>query len=328
MNFDKCFAWVPLLGIVMSENEMLFRMYSPSVVNNSWKIAEINVMKCNITAENFQRLLHIMVKWTEHCARFLCSLSFVKSSDQRINPHLLLHRNCNVTEFGSKIFKAYDYRRISARSSVIQDNRCDNSLYRMSDLKSFELAVDWTSSDDQEDTLQIISYNKVPGVHRPSVVGHMILILRKIAQLHANDIVHGDLRFANIVFSDSSDAAVEAVSTIIDFDYSGKAGEKVYPRTFNLNIRDGFRHSGVRELELLHTEHDIAALQWMWAQYRPKNAELRETWSSCMSALMEENGLLDVAAHLEAHKAEELEPVDNNMEFNIRVKGTGSSGIK
>ena len=156
----------------------------------------------------------------------------------------------------------------------------------------------------------------------------MILVLRKIAQLHAGDIVHGDLRFANIVFSDSSDAAVEVVSTIIDFDYSGKADKKVYPEAFNINIRDGFRHSGVRALELLRTEHDIAALQWMWAQYRPRNIELRETWSSCVDALMEENGLLDVAARLEEHKFEELEPVGTNMEFKMSIKGTGSPGIK
>lgn len=35
MDFDKFFTWVPLLGIVMSENEMLFRLYGAEYLEDS-----------------------------------------------------------------------------------------------------------------------------------------------------------------------------------------------------------------------------------------------------------------------------------------------------
>jgi serine/threonine protein kinase len=144
-------------------------------------------------------------------------------------------------------------------------------------------------------------------------VGHLILVMRKTAQLHAEGIVHGDLRFSNIVFSEANDAAV--ASTIIDFDHSGLAGEKIYPPRFNPDITDGFRHAGARAYEFLRPEHDIAALQWMCAQYRPKNVDLRETWSSCVNELLD--GILDVPDRLLVHEFEELEPVDKNMVVSV-----------
>ena len=96
-------------------------------------------------------------------------------------------------------------------------------MYSKSDLTSIELVVDWASSSDPEDKLQIISYDAVPGVHSPSVIGHFTRLLKKIAQLHQQGIVHGDLRFSNVVFSEPSDDKDDADgslinSTIIDFD--------------------------------------------------------------------------------------------------------------
>jgi hypothetical protein len=322
MDFDKTRVWVPLLGIVMSESEMLFRLYSLSVVKRKWRIAEVDVMRCPVSAVNFQRLLHIMVGWTVHCTQFLCSSSAV-TPPFTLNDHLLLRKHSNVVMLGNKMFKSYDYREISRRSYVHASYRRDPGLYRRSDLVT-ELAVNWASDSNSQDSLQIISYDLVPGVHCPSFVGHLVLVLRTTAGLHAEGIVHGDLRFSNIVFSRASDAVV--ASTIIDFDLSGPAGEKIYPPRFNRDIADGFRHAEASAHELLRPEHDIAALQWMCAQFRPKNVDLRDTWSSCVSDLFD--GMLGVADRLTAYESEELEPVDKNMVVGAGTKGTGSPDTK
>eukprot|EP01039_Chlorochromonas_danica_P003747 gene3747-4096_t len=321
MDFDKFLTWVPLLGIVMSENEMLFRLYSPSVVENKWKIAEVDVMRCAVSTKSIERLLHIMVEWTVQCTQFLCSPT---AASPMKNDHLLLRKHCNVVMLGKKIFKSFDYREISQRSYVHATHRRDSVHYHKSDLAGMELVVDWTSDSNPQDSLQIISYDLVPGVHYPSIVGHLILVMRKMAQLHSEGIVHGDLRFSNIVFSDASDATV--ASTIIDFDHSGLADEKIYPPRFNPDITDGFRHAGARANEFLRPEHDIAALQWMCAQYRPKNVDLRETWSSCVSELVD--GILGVADRLAAHQFEALEPVDKSMVVSVGIRGTGSPDTK
>lgn len=321
MKFDEFLTWVPLLGIVMSESEMLFRLYSPTLVENEWKIAEVDVLRSAVSTENIERLLHIMAGWTVYCKQFLCS-SFAASPSPSINGHLLLHRHRNVVMLGNKVFKSFDYRTISNRSCVHAIDRRDPMHYlSQNDLTDIELVVSWTSQRNPQDSLQIIAYNKVPGVHCPSFVGHLTQVMCRIAQLHASHIVHGDLRFSNIVFSEASDAAVK--STIIDFDYSGPAGEKLYPVRFNPDINDGFRHAEARACELLQPKHDIAALHWMCAQYHPKNVELRETWSWRVSELLFDD-ILNVANSLTAHVSEELEPVDENMVISMGIKGTGS----
>jgi len=318
MDFEETLIWVPLLGILMSEHEMEVTVYSPSMVYSeskySWKIAEVEVMKCSIvSSESFYRLLHIMVGWTKYCSEFLCSPFAqppIKSSNpfQNLNDRLLLRKHSNVVMLGNKMFKCYDYRYISKeRSNIEWSQRRNPEMYKESALTGIDLVVNWVSSINAADSLQIISYDMVSGVHYPSCIGHMIQVLRQMARLHAKRIVHGDLRFSNIVFSMATDAAVS--STIIDFDYSGREGEKAYPEGFNLNIVDGLRHTDVQPKKLLNREHDIAAVQWMWAQYRPKKVELRDMWSSCLDELID---LLNIVGRLEPHDSEELELVGEN----------------
>jgi hypothetical protein len=137
MDFEKKRTWVPLLGITMSENEMLFRIYSPSVVDNKWKIAEVDVMRCAVSCENLKRLLHIMAGWTVHCTGFLCSASAVTAPGS-LNSHLLLRKHSNIVLLGNKMFKCFDYREISERSYVHLAHRRDPAMYSKSDLTGIE----------------------------------------------------------------------------------------------------------------------------------------------------------------------------------------------
>lgn len=319
MDIYNLRTWVPLLGVVMSENEMLFRLYAPSVVDSKWKIAEFDVLRCPISHENMLRLLHIMVGWTKKCVEFLCSPAATPHPPS-LNTAVVLHEHCNVVALDNKIYKSYDYRRISGRSYVDPTHRRCPDQYFDNGLAGVMRVVHWISPSNPHDNLQIIAYDLVPGVHRPAVVGHMMQLITKTAQLHEKGIVHGDLRFSNIVFSEASSATVE--STIIDFDYSGPAGEKAYPPRFNPNVKDGCRHAEACAFALLHLKHDVASLQWMCEQYHPKNVDLRAWWSSCVSELLV-GSLREVAVRLVEHELEELEQVDKNMGVYIG-RGTGS----
>ena len=54
-------------------------------------------------------------------------------------------------------------------------------------------------------------------------IQHIVELASQVWRLHTDHFVHGDLRLPNIIFSE--DAAV----TLIDFEWSGKAGEAVFP---------------------------------------------------------------------------------------------------
>ena len=326
MEADERNFWMPLLGIIMSETEMRFRVYSPSLVSNKWKIAEVDIMACSMPTENLQRLMHVMVGWTEYCFKLL----FAKEGRQHVsNKYLALrkHSNTAIDKEVGKVYKCFDYRIISQRLHVTPSDRRDPVQYFNSDLRNVTMEVDWTSSVNSEDSLQIISYDLVPGVHYPSFVGHFTQVLKKLIQLHegsSSSIVHGDLRFSNIVFSEPGEDR-PVVSTIIDFDYSGLAGEKAYPPRFNTSINDGFRHPDARPKELLQVSHDIAAVHWMFEQYRPAREELRRTWSSALQDLISR----DIHAAVESlipYEKEELVAINvtSEREITSRMVDSGS----
>jgi hypothetical protein len=326
MKFSEIGTWVPLFGIIMSENDILFRIYSPSLVGSQWKIAEIDVMTCPVSNEGIMRLVHVMVGWTKHCREFLCSPSAKPVGLPSINSDLLLRKRCNIVMIGNKMFKSFDYRDISRRSYVDPSHRRDPAEYRTSDLAGVELIVNWTNSSDPYDRLQILSYDAALGTHRPSVLGHFTKLLKKLLLMHPQGIVHGDLRFSNVIFSEiHSDSP--PVSTIIDFDYSGLAGERVYPPHFNLIIDDGARHPDARPNEFLRLEHDIAAVKWMCEQYQPRKEELRSLWLSCILEL--EQDMQAAIEQLEGYESEPLEPVTRaDSVVAILVASTADGGLK
>jgi hypothetical protein len=156
----------------------------------------------------------------------------------------------------------------------------------------------------------------------PCNVGHLTAFIAELAEIHRKGIVHGDIRFSNVVFfkSDAEDSPSSSSSSsssrpsssssassgarIIDFDLNGRAGEKVYPSGFNLQINDGKR---LKDLSLLQFEHDIYAAAWMMQQYRPKAAHLHESWTQAVDFSM--NSLQEFIYMTSKFATEELEAV-------------------
>jgi tRNA A-37 threonylcarbamoyl transferase component Bud32 len=106
------------------------------------------------------------------------------------------------------------------------DDRRKPDCYLTSDLNA-ELIVNWNNPLNFKETLAIVKYPYVVGSHQPSTVKHFDMLIKKICGLHIEGIVHGDLRFANVVFG-------EMQCVLLDYDYSGK--NRTYPPKFNLVI--------------------------------------------------------------------------------------------
>ena len=344
MKVTESGNWVPLLGIIMSEDEMLFRLYSPSLVGNKWKIAEVDIMRCSVSTGSIRRLLHVMVGWAVHCAEFLSTVPNNTLSASCLEEKLTLQKGRNVLIWGNKIFKCFDYREICDRN--YDDARCDRRdphMYARSDLSGLSFVVDWTNHKNSMDNLQIISYDMVQGSHCPCYIGHFTEVFKKLLQLHTDDIVHGDLRFSNIVFSAmpehtsfassgeddtdqsiASQSAVSMASTIIDFDHTGIDGQKTYPSRFNLNIDDGRRHAEALPNSFLRKKHDIFAVQWMCLQYQPKKDRLKKKWIKYVAKLS--SNIQCVIDKFAQYLHEDLEPVDEIAIYSD-INDTGSPHI-
>ena len=111
------------------------------------------------------------------------------------------------------VWKIYDYRR---RTVAAQDQRSPvHSLTYIPDC-----AVVCKSTD-----LVVIRYPYLEGTHQPRSVAQWITLICCVQRLHKDGIVHGDLRFSNVVFG-SRDEMV----TVIDYDFAGEVAQKTYHR--------------------------------------------------------------------------------------------------
>jgi serine/threonine protein kinase len=190
--------------------------------------------------------------------------------------------------------------------------------------------------------LIIISYPYIEGSHTPETVGHLADICHFLRSMHEMSIAHGDIRLHNMVFkplsllsssaSSSASSASSSVSSaaaaasssaassstssseqhfscnlssqLIDFDFSGQAGVKLYPAGYNRDIDDGDRHLDANAHSPLHLSHDLFSLGRIFAFYRPINADshVQQLWSNATETLLEseDNALTRVIEMLDS----------------------------
>lgn len=112
---------VPLLGVIMNYYQIDLKVYAMTVVDNEYKIGEINIGSFSFTQiKDCYRLLHIMYGWITECTKLLME------SEQL----LIFRKNCNVLILNEKVYKCYDYRSISNNKSNTppQERRCSDFL--------------------------------------------------------------------------------------------------------------------------------------------------------------------------------------------------------
>jgi serine/threonine protein kinase len=93
----------------------------------------------------------------------------------------------------------------------------------------------WTQSPKKQ--LLVIATPFRKGRHFAQRPNDFLPIIEHLEMLHRAGYVHGDIRAFNTVFPEEEGDQ----GCLIDFDYSGKAGEVVYPKGYNRNLDDGER---------------------------------------------------------------------------------------
>jgi hypothetical protein len=269
---------IPLLGIIMSKNQILYRLYHPSIVNYQQKIAEIDILwSTEVNHSAIYRMLHMIAKWSDHCTQFLM--------EKRDFPVLANPKTNVLISDDGWVYKTFDYRSSPWRPASVPAESRRSSKYYLDSSIAHEMGLEGVESwrdplldgsemkSEQESNFSLLRYRKIDGSHTPKVVGHLTQLLDKVKLLHARGLVHGDIRLANILFSGTIDCAA---TVLIDFDMSGKCGEKKYLPGFQ-EVFDGLRHNDAVEGNFLDYSHDLAAVVWIFEHFPPVNKD-RADW--------------------------------------------------
>jgi serine/threonine protein kinase len=269
---------IPVLGIIMSKNQILYRLYHPSIVNCQKQIAEVDILwTTEVNSSGISRMIHMIANWSDYCTKFLKEKNgFPVNADPKTN--------VLITDDGW-VYKIFDYRSNPWRpTSVPAEHQRSPEYYLDSSIAcdmGLECIESWRETlshgsemkSEVESNFTLLRYRKIDGSHTPKVVGHLIQLLTKVELLHARGLVHGDIRLANILFSGTIECAC---TVLIDFDTSGKCGEKRYLPGFQ-KVFDGLRHKDALEGHSLQYAHDLAAVVWIFEQFLPVN-EARSNW--------------------------------------------------
>jgi len=195
---------VHLLGISLGTETYSAWMYS----KEGTSVNAVNLC-LNASLSKAQAQLPVLSNLESWCHAVARSLADVLEDNPAVVPRLspaeprvaLNHHACRL---GSRVFKVYDYRHRSSPVGV-ESRRCP---YFYRDLPGFR-------DEHCECNFQLISYEYQDGEHVPRNVGNVISVLQAVHKLHQRGIVHGDLRWSNVVIP-----TVGGAAGIIDFDFS------------------------------------------------------------------------------------------------------------
>jgi hypothetical protein len=197
----------------------------------------------------------------------------------------LPHGN-NVRVRADRVLKLFDYRPALRRMQVVpaEHRRSPEFAEVHGGLVGFERLV---SAQD----FDLISYDYVAGDHTLRHTDEVVSLLGKVQTLHKKNLVYGDVHLSNILFDKESKTA-----QLIDFDFSGAAGEKMYPPGW-LKIDDGKRHPDAVAGALLQTCHDTFSIAAVLRFFEPTE-EAKEGWAAGLELLEKD----DLAAALDSFK--------------------------
>ena len=112
---------------------------------------------------------------------------------------------------------------------------------------------------------RLLQYPRLEGTWTPTFGGHLRAAVVALRAVHKRDIVHGDIRLCNFVFSTSDD---EHRAHLIDFDLSRPAGS-AYPAELRA-VSDTRRHPvAANRNGAMHASHDCFSLRFLLRQFKP-----------------------------------------------------------
>jgi hypothetical protein len=173
--------------------------------------------------------------------------------------------------------KVYDQRDRPA------EERCRRALFTLRYVPGAESMGRLPVNDGQVDATPTTSLVEV--ITYPFLLGSVCVeklslrqlqaLARQLGVLHADRVVHGDMRWANVVVLDEAYDGEKRLVQIIDLDYAAEVGEnRCYPATYTTSgLIDTKRHNALQDVDPsqvpLRLEHDVYSLIAMFMLYKP-----------------------------------------------------------
>jgi hypothetical protein len=247
--------WVPLLGVIISTKEISFRLYFVTETDGKQQVADIPFLKmirsdhtdrAAFESHRLHRLVQVLSDWTVLFQQFLSRSASLPLPIETLLP-VPSQNHCFI---GNVVYKAFDYRHRQRQDAWRRTSDVYLSIGESLGLSNVKSVIDLPD-------FKLISYSFISGTHQPQVVAHLTQLFEKLQLLHANGLAHGDIRLSNLIFTDHPQ------TFIIDFDFSGEIGQRVYPSGYNREIGDGERHPNAQPDCLLLAEHDTFSALWI-----------------------------------------------------------------
>ena len=222
---------LPILGALMSPLKFKLFAFYPTAKE---KMAAVPIVELDLDT-NFHKLVILLGEWNQS------TCSALTNPDIQVPDQTFIKGNVRIKD--GKVLKCFDYRKVSNKNSVLQvDRRVPLQPYAW---RPFEHVLDFKNPVTVDDSLVIVSYDKIVGNHQPTHVKHLLDLFLRVLDLHCMDIVHGDIRLANVIFktepilpssssssssssspssssSSSSSPSATLSCELIDFDFSGQ----------------------------------------------------------------------------------------------------------
>jgi hypothetical protein len=252
-------------GIVRLQGQVELRAYYGAMSEKDTQITADVLLFRDSIENGLGTVLHALYQWGATIHNLAEAVDW---KGREASPNLVFH--------DKYVYKLYDYRyRVT---EVADEDRRSSALPAL----LIEGAKIVASTKD----FSLLRYPFINGGHRMVSSAQASDLVKKLGNLHAQGVAMGDIRLSNIIFHDSGAAA-----SFIDFDFSGKPGEKRYPRGWVCDIDDGKRHADAKAGAILAVQHDTFALSAAFRFFKPQDSKHEDDWANALEALT--NGSLN-----------------------------------
>jgi serine/threonine protein kinase len=168
----------------------------------------------------------------------------------------------------------------------------ENAIYRKPNLKLVQKYIDkgavlfTTPESSVSEKIDLLQMRYIKGDWMGQKrVGIFVAILKQLASLHAQGVVHGDVRLANMLPTETGDRGV-----LLDFDFCAVEGSKGYPKGLqelhsdgqrHVDVTAAIRHDRIEELPM-GKEHDCFSLGHVMSLFKPTRDEDTDDWNTAI----------------------------------------------
>ena len=295
---NMCYPWI---SIAFDVTNFTFscRGYIPFIQKNCkfWRYGEIQMLKTvSFDEKSFTNLM--------------ISLFCFKQVLHKVKPmmtknNLTIHDNLVLKNYPPQSEQEMMIHGIIPKTDTSNKKNTSRRKSRKEYIRGYKHGIDYIPECKMWCNNTVMAYPKIEGTHFPSTFGQVIQVLLQLCILWKNNLCHGDVRLANMIFGENS-------SRLIDFDYCGVEGERKYPNGYNIELDDTKRHPEATPGSLLQRSHDWYSFQFILQSLSCRNQTDEDQFNRTKTVLFSFTNWEDVCTF--------MDDSDFNAQNNILVQ--------